>query len=53
MPPISEEFSCRAHARGERIPAITVQPGATVEEVRECEGYTEDEPVIAHSWPVA
>ncbi len=38
----------RAHAQGERIPVITVQPGETVKEVREREGYTEDEPVIAH-----
>ncbi len=38
----------RLHARGESIPCIIVQPGETVEEVREREGYAEDEPVIAH-----
>ena len=38
----------RAHARGESIPCIIVEPGETIEEVREREGYAEDEPVIAH-----
>ena len=38
----------RAHARGESIPCITVQPGETVEEVRAREGYSEDGPLIVN-----
>ncbi len=38
----------RAHARGEKIPCITVEPGETVEEVRAREGYAEDDPLIVN-----
>jgi hypothetical protein len=38
----------RAHARGENIPVIIVEPGETVEEVQEREGIPDDMPCIAH-----
>ncbi len=38
----------RAHARGEKIPCITVEPGETVEEVRAREGIADDGPLIVN-----
>ncbi len=35
------------HARGESIPRIIVQPGETVEEVREREGIADGMPYVA------
>jgi hypothetical protein len=37
----------RAHAQGETIPRIIVEPGETVEEVREREGIADGMPCIA------
>jgi hypothetical protein len=37
----------RAHAQGETIPRIIVEPGETVEEVREREGIADGEACIA------